>query len=330
MRIAQRASAPGFCAILLRRAAPPTRNAFADPDTQLLNWRVRRLIINADDFGLTPGVNRAIAEAHRNGIVTSTTLMANGRAFTDAAAIAQAMPRLSVGCHVVLVDGTPVLPPERVMSLVDKTGQFPAGFGAVAKSALRKTIRAEEIEAEVCAQIQRIQHAGLKVSHVDSHKHVHMLPQLGAAIIRAARACGVWATRNPFVPARPLAFSHLARRPKLWTRYAETRLLRSYHRQFRRLVAEAEMLTTDGSFGVVSTGALDSDLFRAIAGSIPEGTWEFVCHPGYIDEELATIRTRLRESREQELAVLTSDTAHNVLSENGIELISYRDLVANR
>ena len=290
---------------------------------------MRRLIINADDFGLTPGVNRAIAEAHQRGVVTSTTLMANSICFADAVRLARNMPRLSIGCHVVLVDGRPVLAPGKVSSLIASENEFALTFGAFAKSALRKQLQAEEIEAEVTAQLQHIQNAGVTISHVDSHKHVHMLPAVGDAIIRAARRCGVRAIRNPFVPIKPLAFAHLARRPKLWTRYGETKLLRRYDRQFRERVANAGMVTTDGSFGVVSTGALDLELFVAIVGSIPDGTWEFVCHPGYIDQQLGAIRTRLRQSREKELEVLTSDAARTALAERGIELISYRELTAN-
>jgi chitin disaccharide deacetylase len=289
---------------------------------------LRRLIVNADDFGLTSGVNRAIAEAHQRGIVTSTTLMANGSAFTDAVTSARTMPRLSVGCHVGLVDGSPILPADRVRGLVDENGRFPAGFGSIAKSALRKKLDPVEIEAEVTAQIRKIQQAGLTVSHVDSHKHVHMLPLIGGAIIRAAQSCGVRAIRNPFVPIAAIAFIHVARRPKLWTRYTETRLLRRFHSEFRELVVKAEMFTTDGSFGVISTGTLDPSIFDAIAASIPEGTWEFVCHPGYVDAELGKVRTRLRESREQELSILTSEQARTALAKHGVELISYADLIA--
>jgi len=291
---------------------------------------VRRLIVNADDLGLTPGVNRAIAEAHQGGIVTSTTLMANSMAFVDAIGIVRNLPRLSVGCHVVLVDGHPIVARDRVPSLVGSSTEYLPTFGAFAKAALRRKIRPEEIAIEVGAQIQRIQNAGVKVTHVDSHKHVHMLPQVGAAIISAACGSGVRAIRNPFVPVKPLALAHLARRPALWTRYTETKILRRYHREFRERVADAGMVTTDGSFGVVSTGALDIDLFLAVVGSIPDGTWEFVCHPGYVDAELGMIRTRLRESRAKELEILTSESARHALAQNGIELVSYADLTANQ
>jgi predicted glycoside hydrolase/deacetylase ChbG (UPF0249 family) len=155
-----------------------------------------------------------------------------------------------------------------------------------------------------------------------------MLPSLCRAVLKAARTCGVKAVRNPFVPLKPLAFAHLLRRPKLWTRYTEVQVLRRYEEQFREMVTNEGMVTTDGSFGVLVTGALDESLFQAIIGSIPEGTWEFVCHPGYNDAELDGIRTRLRSSREKELAVLTSARAHDLLKKHGIELISYHQLAA--
>ena len=291
---------------------------------------MRRLIINADDFGLTEGVNRAILEGHRHGVITSTTLMANGGRFASAALSAQSVPELSVGCHVVLVDGEPLLSKEQVRSLLAKSGNGNArlrqGFLELARDNFRHKIHLAEVEAEAAAQIRTLQSAGISVSHLDTHKHAHMLPSVCHAVLRAARSCGVKAVRNPFVPLKPLAFAHLLRRPKLWTRYTEVKVLRRYEAQFREMVAREGMITTDGSFGVLVTGALDESLFEAIIGSIPEGTWEFVCHPGYNDTELDRIRTRLRSSREKELAVLTSDRARDVLKKHGIDLISYHQL----
>jgi predicted glycoside hydrolase/deacetylase ChbG (UPF0249 family) len=133
--------------------------------------------------------------------------------------------------------------------------------------------------------------------------------------------------RNPFAPFKPLAFAHLARRPRLWTRYSEVKAVRRMATNFRSQVDEAGLITTDGTFGIVTTGALDLRLFEAIVGCVPEGTWEFVCHPGYNDVELRGVRTRLRDSREQELRVLTSAEAKACLTNAGIELISYRELV---
>ena len=288
---------------------------------------MRRLIVNADDFGLTAGVNRGILQAHQGGIVTSATLMANGRAFDEAVAQARSLSRLSVGCHVVLVDGEPVLEPTRIPSLTGRDGRFRQSLLGFARAAVGGRISPDEITAEATAQIRKLQQAGLKVSHLDTHKHAHMFPAVSHPLLRAAQACGVGAIRNPYSPARPLSLGQLARRPGLWKRYAEVRLLRRLGRDFRRAVEQQGMVTTDGTFGIVSTGALDPALFAAIVNCIPDGKWEFVCHPGYDDAELATVRTRLRASRQRELEVLTSPQARVLLRERNIQLISYQELV---
>jgi predicted glycoside hydrolase/deacetylase ChbG (UPF0249 family) len=176
--------------------------------------------------------------------------------------------------------------------------------------------------------MRKLQAAGLKLSHFDTHKHAHMFPAILRPLLRAARACGVPALRNPFAPVKPLAFAHLLRRPRLWKRYSEVTALRRLLDNFRQAVQQEQMLTSDGTFGILSTGALDQRLFEAIVGSIPEGTWEFVCHPGYNDAELDTVRTRLRASREQELRVLTSPEAREALERHGVELISWKQLEA--
>lgn len=293
----------------------------------LIHWRVRRLIINADDFGLTAGVNRGIAECCTGGITTSTTLMANAGAFNDAVRIAASLPRMSIGCHVTLVDGTPLLPPTQVPSLLaDSTGGFRDSFTRFALDALRHRIAPEHIEAEAAAQMRKLAGAGIRISHFDTHKHAHLLPAVLRPLLRAAKACGVRAVRNPFAPVRPLAFAHLLRRPHLWKRYSEVAVLRRWAAEFRSEVQAAGMMTTDGTFGIVSTGALDLRLFSAIVGCIPEGTWEFCCHPGYNDAALAGVRTRLRGSRDCEREVLTSTDARDLIQRHGIELISYWDL----
>jgi predicted glycoside hydrolase/deacetylase ChbG (UPF0249 family) len=291
---------------------------------------VRRLIVNADDFGLTAGVNRAIAECVRGGIVTSATIMARSAAFEDAATSARAMTQekkpFSAGCHVVLIDGEPVLAADKIPSLVESSGRFRDKLLGFARDAVSGKVRAEEIEAEVTAQIQKIQAASIAVSHVDSHKHTHIFPAIFRPLLAAAKACGVGAVRNPFVPVKPLAYAHLLRRPGLWKRYSQVRMLRRYEDAFRDEVSRLGMKTTDGTFGIVATGSLDAGLFEAVVSNIPEGTWEFVCHPGYNDPDLNGIKTRLRESRVRELEVLTSERAKQALVKQGIELITYNQL----
>ena len=290
---------------------------------------MRRLIVNADDFGFTRGVNRAIVEAHTSGVVTSSTLMANGSAFEHAAQMAKTVPNLSVGCHVVLLDGKPVLDTQNIRTLVSHvsgSARFRDGLTSFAARALTGRLDPDEIEAEASAQIRKLQSAGISVSHVDTHKHTHLFPAVLRPLLRAAAACGVRAVRNPFGSRRPLRSHELFRRPGLWTRYAEVRILRGFAGKFRTAVDREGFVTPDGTLGIVVTGALDEKLFRALAENTPEGTWEFVCHPGYNDDDLRTARTRLRESRESELAVLTRPEARELLLQEGIKLISYQDL----
>jgi chitin disaccharide deacetylase len=294
------------------------------------NAAVPRLIINADDFGLTRGVNRAIAEAHSQGIITSATLMANSSAFEDAVKLTRELPRLSVGCHIILVDGIPILESSRVRTLVagntGRDGQFRTSLAAFAGSVLTGRVDESQVEAESTAQIKKLQASGVRVSHVDTHKHTHMFPAVARPLLRAARACGVRAVRNPFSPCRPLPMHVLRQQPHLWKRYLQVRALGSLQPRFLRLVANADMITSDGSLGIVATGVLDLALFETLIESIPPGTWELVCHPGYSDSDLDKVRTTLRHSRVQELKLLTSATARVALSRRGIELCSYREL----
>jgi hopanoid biosynthesis associated protein HpnK len=286
---------------------------------------VRRLIVNADDFGLTAGVNRGIVEAHSGGIVTSSTLMANASALDDAIRVAASRPELSLGCHVVLVDGAPVLDSRQVSTLVNskRDGQFEEGIASFLLRVLRGQIDAGQVEAEVTAQIRKLQAAGVQVSHVDTHKHTHIFPQILRPILRAARACGVQAIRNPF---GRVAFSQIANRPGLWKRYGQVRMLNAWAAGFAQTVAAAGMSTTDGSLGIMATGSMDDGMLRLILGNLPQGTWELVCHPGHNDDALQQVRTRLRDSREVELRLLTSAAARECLTHGGVQLISYHDL----
>jgi hopanoid biosynthesis associated protein HpnK len=289
---------------------------------------VRRLIVNADDFGYTSGVNRAIVEAHSHGVVTSSTLMANGPAFAEATLLARTVPKLSVGCHVVLTDGVPVLAAAQLPSLTTNS-HFRDGMMTFAARSIAGRMNTDEIILETSAQIHKLQSAGIVVSHIDTHKHTHLFPGVLRPLLRAAAACGVRAVRNPFGPRLPLQSSHLLAHPGLWTRYAEVRVLGSFAGRFREAVDREGFSTPDGTLGIVVTGALDETVFDAIARSIPEGTWEFVCHPGYNDADLQAGKTRLRESRETELRVLTLPAARELLAQQGIELISYRGLGRN-
>jgi hopanoid biosynthesis associated protein HpnK len=291
---------------------------------------MRRLIVNADDFGLTRGVNRAIADAHQNGIVSSATLMANGAAFADAVQIAGSLPQLSVGCHIVLVDGSPVEPPAQVETLLAPRSAEPENFHTkISAFAARATLGGfdrEQLIDEVVAQIRKLQSAGITVSHLDSHKHAHIFPQILTALLRAARICGVPAIRSPFVPMKAMLAQEFAGKRTLLKRYGQIRILNTFAPNFRRQVRRAGLLSPDGVIGVIETGSLDTSLLLRAFAKLPEGTWELVTHPGYADDDLRAVRTRLVESRERERELLTSPDVRAFLKREKIEIISYRQL----
>jgi hopanoid biosynthesis associated protein HpnK len=285
---------------------------------------VRRLIVNADDFGLTSGVNRAIVEGNSAGIVTSATLMANAKASQAAMYLAKAHPTLKTGCHVVLIDGVPLAP--NLPSLTNGAQVFRNSLKRFAVSAVRKQFAAEEIEREVEAQIRKIQASGITLTHVDSHKHTHMFPHVLRPVLRAARACGVRAVRNPFEPLRSWPFRMMVGLPGLWLRSAGVAAFQMFAAEFRRAIKEEGMVSTDGTVGIAVTGLLDQQILLRILDALPEGTWELVCHPGYSDAELQAAGTRLTRSRETELAALKSAVTRTALAQHKIELISYADL----
>ena len=276
--------------------------------------------MNADDFDLTRGVNRAIVELHQAGVLTSATLMAKAGATDEAIALAQANPRLGVGCHVVLVDGEPVLPPDKVPSLVDsKTGCFPHKLTTFLRRLFMGRIRAAEIEAEAAAQIASLQARGVRLTHIDTHKHSHMFPPVLRPVLRAARAAGIRAVRNPFEPEWAV---HASPRASI-VRSAEVYALRKFGPYFRRVLSEEGFSTTDGTIAVAATGVVNADTVRSLLQKLPPGAWELVTHPGYSDADLDKVRTRLRASRDIERNAL------QVIAEfPGVDLVSFAGLIA--
>ncbi len=288
---------------------------------------MKRLIVNGDDLGLTRGVNRGIVECWRRGILTSTTLMANGPEFADAlACLAEIGEDLSVGCHVLLVDGEPALPPAEVPSLLAPgTKRFYRSFQQLARRALGGQVRREEVHAEASAQFRKMQASGIRISHFDAHKHVHILPSILEPLLQAAAECGVPALRNPFEPVFSMPIPGLLRLP---VRYAEVLALRAFRARFQATVAAYGLRTTDGSLGLVATGRLNAGNLAAMLARMREGIWELVCHPGYNDAQLRQAGTRLLASRETEMQALTADSTRRALEHNGIELESFAGLAA--
>jgi predicted glycoside hydrolase/deacetylase ChbG (UPF0249 family) len=257
---------------------------------------VKKLVVNADDFGFTRDVNAGIVEAHRNGILTATTLMATGDAFDDAVRLAKETPSLDIGCHLVLV-GSPGLP-STVFKLIREVAQ-----GQI------------DIYIELVEQVRRIVDAGLSPTHLDTHKHTHLLPPVLEAVARISEEFRIPWVRRPFdFPLQPGGVG--------W----KNRLMRLMSGRFRSALARHHCRSTDWFAGFKLTGSYDSEDLINMIRALPEGVTEFMCHPGRCGDDLRAARTRLKESREQELRALTAPDVRTALADAGVELVSYRDL----
>lgn len=291
---------------------------------------MRRLIVNADDFGLTDGINRAVRDLHQWGALTSATLMAAAPRFREAVEISQQQKLLGIGCHIVLVDGTPVAHPTAISTLLNSSSQrgdeprFRATLGEFVHDLYLGRIDSAHIEQEAIAQIQRLQQAGVAVTHVDTHKHTHMFPRVLKGVMRAAQDCNIRTIRNPFEPAWSVGATPAAGLGRAW----QVRLLRTLRHSFWKLIRQREFTTTEGCVGVAATGTLNDATLRALLDRLPTGTFELVCHPAYMDEELMATRTRLQQSRQVELVALRTLPA--ILGRVGfpVDLVNFGGLTA--
>ena len=281
---------------------------------------MRRLIVNADDFGLHAAVNRGILAAHTEGIVSSTSLMAGGAAFDDAVRIARHCPQLGVGVHLTLVGARPVLPVAEVSSLLDEAGDFYGSYPLFIKRFLRGKIRLAEVKRELAAQIDRVRMAGIQPSHLDSHQHLHVLPGIGGLVLDLARRFSIRAIR---IPAEPVAF--IGATPATVGRLAGRGGLTMLANLFRQHAAAAGIRTSDHFFGMLAGGQLTEPALLAILRRLPPGDSELMTHPGFADESLADA-FRWDYQWDAERQALTAPAVRALLAERQIRLISFREL----
>jgi len=238
------------------------------------------LAVNADDFGFTRDVNAGIVEARVKGILTSTTLMANGAAFEDAVRLAREHPELDAGVHFVLVGGYSVLRPERALP------------GTAARLAAAVALGRIDVYAELRAQMEKIVAAGIRPTHADTHKHTHLLGPVLAAVARVAEEYGVRWVRRPF----DLPLTGAPERAP-WTTRALSRAFSMVRGRFHRTLARRGCVTTDWFAGFQITGRFGAQSVVHLLDHLPAGTTEFMVHPGFCTAELAAAPTRLKTSR---------------------------------
>lgn len=268
----------------------------------------KQLVVNADDFGFTPDVNAGIVEAHRSGILTATTLMANGSAFDDAVRLARETPTLDIGCHLVLIGGSSLL-----------SGRaYPATVTMLAAALARRQIHPYE---ELKKQIGQILETGIAPTHLDTHKHTHLAPPVLDAVARLSEEFGIRWVRRPF--DFPLtALRGAVPKAKQLTSSA-LGLMRT---RFHRVLERHGCRTTDHFAGFQITGRFRTAELVELLASLPEGSTELMVHPGRCGEALRQAPTRLKESREHELEALLSGEARAAIERCGIGLVNYREL----
>jgi len=287
----------------------------------------RNLIVNADDLGWTAGVNRGVAEAHRNGIVTSASLLANGEAFDEAVALARDKSGLGVGVHLNLNDGPPVAPRARASlpSLVNDSGEFEGGPDGLLVKIATRGLSMREVETEWEAQISKVRNAGVEPTHLDGHKHVHMLPGLFEIALRLAKRHGIGAIRvsHEASSLRVALSTGGLRAAVVLKQGVQARGLKLLARDAREQAERAGVSTADYFCGIAQTGELTKEGVARLLRSLPEGTTELMCHPGYADEALRKTATRLQGSRQKEVEILTDTEIRNLVASQGIRLIDY-------
>jgi hopanoid biosynthesis associated protein HpnK len=287
---------------------------------------LRNLIVNADDLGWTEGVNRGIAEAHRNGIVTSASLLANGAAFASGVEMARTTPGLGVGVHLNLSDGEPVAERELVTTLLNDKGELEGRPESLLLRLARRSVSVQEIEQEWDAQIQKVRDSGVEPTHLDGHRHVQMLPGLFEIVLRLAKKHGIAAVRISHEESSLRAALSAGAKQKgtvVMKQGVQARGLKLLAPDAREQAERVGIATADYFCGIAQTGELTKEGALRLLEILPEGTTELMCHPGYMDDDLAKSATRLQASRQTELAILTDTQVRNLVASQGIRLIDY-------
>lgn len=276
----------------------------------------RKLLVNADDFGLSSAINSGILLAHTRGIVRSTSMVASGEAFDEAVAESKGCPALNIGVHLTLVEEAAVAPGDEIPTLAPQ-GILPQTYGALVKGVATGRIRLRDIEREFRAQIEKCLGAGLALTHLDSHQHTHAFPNIFSLVLRLSEQYRIPGIRIPRgVPS-------LAHRSA--GRFLPKCVL-CVLAHFDAVLPRGSSVAAQHFAGLFETGQLTEAALLHILETMKPGTTELVCHPGQLHSSGRYMSWN--QKRQTELATLTSPAIQNAIDRLGIELIDYRQLVA--
>jgi hopanoid biosynthesis associated protein HpnK len=280
---------------------------------------VKKLIMTGDDFGLSLPVNEAIEEAHRQGTLTATSLMVGAKSAGDAVERAKRLPTLKVGLHLVLVDGSPILPPEVVPDLVSRQGEFSSHFvRAGINFFFRRHVR-RQLEAEIRAQFEAFRKTGLSLDHVNAHHHMHLHPTISGLALKVGRDYGMKAMR---LPCEPLLPSWRASRNGLLRRTSTCLALSPWVSLLKRRFRHAGVYSNDFVFGMNDSGDMNLDLVLRILRNLPPGVTEIYFHPA-----TPKINHKGKDSCcHRDYEALTSPELRQALLASSIPLIAFSDL----
>ncbi|MCC6173792.1 MAG: ChbG/HpnK family deacetylase [Chloroflexi bacterium] len=296
----------------------------------------RSLIVNADEFGLTEGINEGIIEVHAHGIVTSTTMVSNFWAFDHAVALSRKYPDLAVGVHLNLTHGMPILPQDRVHTLVDENGYFFRRRPFLQRLILGQ-ISMIQVYEEFRAQVDKVIAAGIEPSHLDSHESVYMYPDLFFKVVVPVakiyrlpiRMQQEQMNRAMFSDER--AYRNYLRSEAFWKNHVMSGLAHRY----RRFLKWHGVQTTDHFLSTFSClRRYPNDLYGGLARDLSElehGSTELMVHPGFSDSRLENLLDGGQVAarwREEEVRVLAARDLRSLLDDLGVERISYRQLAA--
>ncbi len=273
------------------------------------NSNTIRLVVNADDFGMSPAISRGILRAHRDGIVTSTSLLGNCGDLEAARALLAEAPSLGVGVHLALVEGAPVADPASVPSLLTPNGRFHTRGKEFIAAWTKRQLSAADVEREFDAQVTRVRDAGIRIDHLDTHHHLGFLPVVGRSVEAVARRHGIGAIRSE-IESPTLSWVTDPRRG------LKAGVLTGLNWLTRRQLGARRHSAQ--SWGYVESGRLDEIRVLEIIGRLGPGTHELICHPG---EEAAP-----GYDYAGELATLTSPKVRRALGQRGVSLCRWGDL----